>query len=381
MQTLLETPLQDDSLFSPARLRELNYETPYLLMDLNQLKKRYFELSAALPNIQLHYAMKCNPDLRILQQLHSVGCQFEIASFPELEMLIKIGVDPQTVLFSNPVKPATHIAAAYQAGLRYFSFDSVAEIRKIAQHAPGAQVYVRLGIVDSSSEVASEGKFGVSPEQAIELMLEAKQAGLDACGIAFHVGSQMLSPEAWVAALKNCGSMMTILDQKGIHITFLDIGGGFPARYGNYNPDFNAFGEVILNAMAEHLPYRVRTVAEPGRALVAEAGVMVSTVEGLAERNGTQWAHLDVGAFNGMMEALETRNTLQFPVQDSRGGATRSYHLTGPSCDSQDTILYQVPLSQDLQMGDQVYIHSAGAYTTSYASNFNGFSIPNVHCV
>jgi len=104
-------------------------------------------------------------------------------------------------------------------------------------------------------------------------------------------------------------------------------------------------------------------------------------VIGVAERRGQRWVHLDVGAFNGLMEALETGNQLRFPVSDSRRSARRRpAHLTGPTCDSQDTILYDVPMSADLAVGDRVYLHSAGAYTTAYASHFNGFDPPAVHC-
>jgi ornithine decarboxylase len=121
---------------------------------------------------------------------------------------------------------------------------------------------------------------------------------------------------------------------------------------------------------------------EPGRGLVADAGIMVATVIGTATRGGTRWLHLDVGAFNGMMESLETQNSLRYPVTDSRASAqTEFYNLTGPTCDSQDTILLNVELSHDLRTGDRVYIHTAGAYTTCYASTFNGFELPATYCI
>jgi ornithine decarboxylase len=116
--------------------------------------------------------------------------------------------------------------------------------------------------------------------------------------------------------------------------------------------------------------------------LVAESGVLVASVIGTARRFGHKWVHLDVGAFNGMMESLETHNTLRFPVRDSLDSPDReSCHLTGPSCDGQDTILYNVQLSRDLATGDRVFIGNAGSYTTSYASNFNGFCIPSTWCI
>ena len=160
----------------------------------------------------------------------------------------------------------------------------------------------------------------------------------------------------------------------------LDIGGGFPGKYQGETVDLAAITTDITRALAQ-LPYQVEVVIEPGRGLVANAGVMVATVIGLAERKGLRWVHVDVGAFNGMMEALESENQLLFPVQDSRGGRLGRCHITGPSCDSQDTILFDARLSDDLAVGDQVYFYTTGAYTTSYASRFNGFDLPAVHCL
>jgi ornithine decarboxylase len=130
------------------------------------------------------------------------------------------------------------------------------------------------------------------------------------------------------------------------------------------------------------LPYEVPVVVEPGRALIATAGTLRATVIGTAVRHGRRWIHLDVGAFNGLMESLETGNQLRFPVTDSRRAPDRERcHLTGPTCDSQDTIMFDVELSADLRVGDRVHLGSAGAYTTGYASRFNGFDVPTVRCV
>jgi ornithine decarboxylase len=161
----------------------------------------------------------------------------------------------------------------------------------------------------------------------------------------------------------------------------LDLGGGFPARYDRDVPGLADYGADIRAAVAAHLPYPVELVIEPGRALVAEAGTMTASVIGVARRGSRTWVHLDVGAFNGMMESLETGNQLRYPVTDSRHSPARTLcSLTGPTCDSQDTILHDVPLSAGLTVGDRVFLHVAGAYTTGYASRFNGFGIPPVHC-
>jgi ornithine decarboxylase len=364
------------------RLAGLPGPTPFLVLDLDRVAAAYLGFTAALPGVDVHYAMKCNPDERILQRLHGMGGRFEIASVAELRALVEIGVDPADVLYSNPVKPASHIAEAWRAGVWRFAFDGSSELAKIAAHAPGAAVYARLRTHLGGNTVPSEGKFGVSTGQAVGLLRAARDAGLRPHGLAFHVGSQMLGPAAWDAALVQAGSVLRELAADGIRLELLDLGGGFPARYADVvPPPLEDFAEVIWGGIARHLPYRPpRLAIEPGRALVAEAGVMVATVIGTAERAGRRWVHLDVGAFNGFMEALESGNLLRFPVADSRGSAVREpAHLTGPTCDSQDTIMFDVPLSVDLEVEDRVFLGTAGAYTTSYASDFNGFAVPRTY--
>jgi ornithine decarboxylase len=356
-----------------------DHPTPCLLLDLDRVRQAYLDFAAELPGVDVHYAMKCNPEPRILQRLHELGGGFEVASIAELHTLVDLGIDAREVLYSNPVKPAAHIAAAARAGVWRFAVDSPAELVKVAAHAPGAAVYARLRTAAVGNTVPSEGKFGVGWRSAAELLLRARDAGLRPYGVAFHVGSQMLVPEAWEVAIEQSGRVLRALEPAGVRLDMLDLGGGFPARYaGPPPPPLAGYAEVITAAIDRHLPYRPGKLAvEPGRALVADAGVMVATVIGIADRAGRRWAHLDVGAFNGFMEALESGNRLRFPIGDSRGSDRLGrFHLTGPTCDSQDTIMFDVELSADLAVDDRVSLHTAGAYTTSYASDFNGFAVP-----
>jgi ornithine decarboxylase len=371
----------DDPIASVA-LDDVPYATPYLMMDLDRVGRAFLRLDDALGLDAIHYAVKCNPDPRVLATLHRLGCGFEVASYPELASLMEIGVEPADVLYSNPVKPVDHIRRAHQAGCWRFAADSDEELTKLARHAPGAAVYVRLRTTGATtSAVPSEGKFGVEPRQVRELLLAAAGVGLVPHGLAFHVGSQMTAAGPWEDSITAAGAILAELAAVGLTLEMLNIGGGFPARYGVPVPDLTVYGAVIQQAL-RRLPYRLRVVAEPGRALVGEAGVLVATVIGTAVRGTQRWVHLDVGAFNGVMEALEAGNTLAYPLSDSRRAATRvRCHLTGPTCDSQDTIMFDVALSAGLAEGDRVYIGTAGAYTTAYASTFNGFDMPATHCV
>jgi ornithine decarboxylase len=366
----------------PAALAHLDYPTPYLMMDLATVGRQYRRFRELLPDVAVHYAVKCNPDPRLVAYLRSLGSRFEIASSAELRMLTAQGVPPSEIIYSNPVRPAAHIEAAAAAGVGRFAADSEAELGKLARYAPGASVYIRLATAPANSKVPSEGKFGVTPGHAISLLRQAADLGLKPYGLAFHVGSQMQDPGEFGRAIERAGRIMSRLQDDGITLGFLDMGGGFPAHYQDDAPDLAGHATAINAALAEHLPYRVNLAIEPGRALVGNAGVMVTSVIGVADRAGRRWVHVDAGAFNGFMESLETQNRLLFPLADSRASAHQGvFNLTGPSCDSQDTIMFGIRLSAGIRPGDLVYVYAAGAYTTSYASRFNGFDIPQTYCL
>jgi ornithine decarboxylase len=374
-------PAQWPAALSPDCLEVIDMPTPYLVTDLDTVVRRLRAFTAALPGVLPFYAMKCNPSPEILATLRDHGASFEIASLGELQMLERLGVDPAGVLYSNPVKPPAHIAAAYAAGLWRFSFDSANELRKIAAHAPGSAVYLRLLVDDEASAFPLSRKFGAEPHQAHDLLVLARRLGLRPYGITFHVGSQCGNAAAWRHAIGTVGAIMTGLRDEGIRLEMLDLGGGFPARYLRDVPSIAAIGAMVLPALAELLPYRPPLlVAEPGRHLVAEAAVMAVGVIGREVRGGQNWLFVDVGAYHGMMETIQVPTGWDYPMWSSVPGhgavATLPFTITGPSCDSSDTMFHGIALPAGIDVGDILYIGSTGAYTLSYASAFNGFAPP-----
>jgi ornithine decarboxylase len=366
---------------SPDHLAIIDVPTPYLVTDLDAVASRYQRFTEALPGVATFYAMKCNSTPEILRTLHRQGAGFEVASIGELRTLQALGVDPADALYSNPIKPPAHVAAAYAAGLWRFGFDSPGELRKIAEYAPGSAVYLRLRVDDSTSVFPLSRKFGAELSAARDLLLLARRLGLRPYGMTFHVGSQCGNPSAWRQAIAAAGTLMRQLEADGIHLSMLNLGGGFPARYVNDVPSIGEIGSVVDAALHELLPYRPELVAaEPGRHLVAEAAVMATTVLGREIRAGENWLYVDVGAYNGLMETQQSVNGWRFPLWSSRADHVDVRHVpftvTGPSCDSSDTMFYGESLPDSLDVGDTLYIGSAGAYTLSYASAFNGFAPP-----
>lgn len=372
--------------WSPAlsivRLNAIAEETPFLVCDLETITRRYQELTDLLPGLAVFFAMKSNSAAPVLRHVHDVGASFEVASAAEMRMARAAGAAPADLLYSNPVKPPGHIAEAAAAGLHRFAFDTEMELRKIAAHAPGAAVYARLRVDDRTSLFPLSRKFGLSVEAAGDLLLLASSLGLVPYGLTFHVGSQCTNPMAWERAIEQCGTVMRRLLRAGVRLQMLNLGGGFPARYADPVPELSLIAAVIGDAVGR-LPYRPPLLAaEPGRYLVAESGVLAATVIGVDDRDDERWAYLDVGGYNGMMEAVQTGGRWHFPLLTSRPDhfkcASVPTTVTGPSCDSSDTLFYGAPLPDTLEIGDRVYIGTAGAYTSSYASSFNGFPAPRL---
>jgi ornithine decarboxylase len=381
--TPLENHYRVDS-WSPGlsitRLNAMTEATPFLVCDRSSVERRYEELTDLLPELSVFYAMKCNSAGPVLGTLAGLGSSFEVASPAELRMATATGVPAADVLYSNPVKAPGHIAEAHAAGLNRFAFDSEGELHKLALHAPGASVYARLRVNDEASLFPLSKKFGMSVDEAARLLEQASHLGLVPYGVTFHAGSQCTNPMAWDRALEDCAAVMRQLLRQGIRLRMVNLGGGLPARYTTPVPEVALIAAVIRTALTR-LPYQPEVLAaEPGRYLVAESGVLAASVIGLDHRDGQRWAFLDVGGYNGMMEAVQTGGRWLFPLLTSRPDHFRSASVptvvTGPSCDSSDTMFYDAPLPATLEVGDRVYIGSAGAYTSTYASTFNGFPVP-----
>jgi len=376
-----ETEAQCQAL-TPSALGQLPRPTPFLACDTSVVGQQFRALAAQLSGFDVHYAVKCNPAPEVLSALAAQGCRFEVASIGELAMVEAIGTRAADVLFSNPVKPPAAIAEAHRRGLTRFAFDSECEVRKLAVHAPGSSVYVRLAVDDTQSRFPLSRKFGADLDEAERLMLLAQDLGLVPYGVTFHVGSQCTDPSAWPRAIGRCGQLFERLASHGIQLDMLDIGGGFPVEYTEPTPAIAAIA-IAIRAAIDQLPHPPSVlVAEPGRFLAAGCGVMVATVIGLASRSDGRWAYLDVGGYNGLMEAVQTGGRWQFPLHTSRADADFAPHVpftvTGPTCDASDTLFYDASLPAGLEVGDRVYIGMAGAYSLSYASSFNGFPPPEL---
>jgi ornithine decarboxylase len=351
-------------------------DTPVLLLDRATLRRAYGRLHAALPEADCYYAVKANPHPEVLRTLAALGSGFEVSSLVELRAVLALGVPATRIMSSNPIKGVPFIDAAYAAGLDRFAVDSRAELIKLAHHAPGSRVYVRLTVDNSGSEWPLAKKYGAGGADAVQLLREARAFGLQPYGLTFHVGSQCLDKESWSSALMLCHEIWRELAADGIALQMLSLGGGFPVRHTRPVPSVGEIGRETMRVVESLFPVdNLELTVEPGRALVGDAGMLVATVIGQATRGKERWLYLDAGVFNALLEAIQG---FHYQIRTERTGPPRHYVLAGPSCDSVDTIATDVSLPE-LSVGDRVYFLNAGAYTLSYASSFNGFEPPAVH--
>ncbi|SNB52401.1 ornithine decarboxylase [Arboricoccus pini] len=360
-------------------MQDVRPATPYLVVDLDIVEANYRALAEALPDARIYYAVKANPAPEVLHRLAALGSSFDVASVPEVELALATGVNPSSLSFGNTIKKERDIARAFELGVRLFAFDSEAELLKIARAAPGAKVFCRILTSGEGAEWPLSKKFGCTPDMAFELMKMAATLPVVPHGISFHVGSQQRDPGQWDAAVASAALLFRRLEEKaGIELKMVNLGGGFPALYREAVPAAAAYGAAIWDSLRRHFGNRIPAViAEPGRGLVGDAGVIEAEVVLIAEKGdaaGRRWIYLDVGKFGGLAETMD--EAIRYPIETDRDGTASPVILAGPTCDSAD-VLYEKNaylMPDSLAIGDRVRIKSTGAYTTSYSAvNFNGF--------
>src|SRR3954464_15379597 len=350
------------------------YTRPFLIVDTAIVREKARRFRAAMPRVRPHYAVKANPDRRVLKVLAQEGCGFEIASTSELDLLIGLGVPPAEVFFSNPVKSRDSMASCAAKGVEWFVIDSLDEMRRVHSVKSDAKQYLRIATPNIGSDWPLSGKFGAGAADAREIIAAAAKAGVDLAGITFHVGSQCRNPENWRVALEKARTLFDVMLKAGLKPRLLNIGGGYPVRHVKPIPSVEIIGAVV-NEGLKAFPDDVQVIAEPGRYLVSDAGYFVCRVLGTANRAGKRWMHWDAGLFGGV---IETTEGLKYRIRTDRSGPDIAWTVAGPTCDSVDIVMRGEPLPPARQEGDFIYTRTAGAYPTAYASQFNGFPLPEV---
>lgn len=360
--------------------------TPLYIVSRQQIRANFQRLDEGLPAAKIYYAMKANPHPGILTCLQAAGAGFDVASEGEITAAVNAGADPQNdLIFADTVKDPRHIAYAHGIGLDDFTFDNEAELTQIARHAPGAKVHLRLAVSNHGSVAHLSDKFGAQPADAVKLLQAARDGGLRPHGISFHVGSQCLTDQRWVEALAATRRVFDEAAAVGLELNSVDIGGGFPVQYGQDRFDIDQTCRVITENYNRLFGSDVELVAEPGRAIVGDAVILVTRVISESRRPGPDgrprnWLYFDDGTYGSFLEVLLYQ--AHYPLRTNTTGQPTPYVLAGPTCDSIDVFSRDpqgnitTELLPEMHLDDLLIAGSMGAYTFSEATRFNGFEPP-----
>ncbi len=353
--------------------------TPVFILDHEKIRQNYKEFKTALPRVQAYFAVKANSNPEIVKTLYKIGASFDVASFPEFMVVYqnikKLPAKKRQdfiwdkIIYANTIKriETLHELDQYKPLVTY---DNIEELKKIVKHAPHAGLVLRIRVPNTGSMVELSSKFGASPGEAVDLIIEAFKLGIVVEGISFHVGSQCNNFENYMQALQISASIMKEAASRGHRIKILDIGGGFPVKYNNKVKSFKLLAKK-LNAEFERLfPKDIEILAEPGRFMVANAATLVTKVIGKAVRDSKPCYYLDDGVYHTFSGIVFDHCT--YPLKAFKDGEKKVSAVFGPTCDAFDTISVAEVLP-DLEIGDLLYAENIGAYSIASSTYFNGF--------
>lgn len=346
---------------------------PVYCLDLAGLAAHARGFMAAFPGRVL-YAVKCNPYPKVIDTLYAAGVRhFDVASLPEIAQVRERHRDAG-VYYMNPAKARAVIRTAYEVyGVRHFVVDHLSELHKTLEATGGEGIVVHVRLKTSETQVLFDlaSKFGAPFDEAVALLAAVRREGL-ASGLAFHVGSQCQTVQAYRDALQLCAR---VIDASGASPDYLDIGGGFPAYYPGQSiePLEAYFSAITTELQSMRLRNDTVLMCEPGRALVADYQSLL--VQVLLRKDDA--IYINDGIYGGLCELVLTRIEppmrvirLDGPVSDT----TRKFDIYGPTCDSKDILPDPRELPEDIREGDWIEFGQLGAYSNAAATRFNGFA-------
>ena len=358
--------------FSRESIRHLvtRYGSPLFVIDAGRVRGQYRRLAAALPGVDLHYALKPLPHSSVIGTLQEEGAFFDLATNGEVELMRSLGVAPERCIHTHPIKRDSDIRTALAYGVNRFVIDNPDELRKFVKYRNRSSLLIRISFSSPEARVDLSRKFGCTPAAAADLFRLAAESRITIDGLSFHVGSQVAGPAMFVEAIARCRELMRVAEQMGHAPGILDIGGGFPVDYLQRCTPIEEFCAPIRAALKE-LPAALRVIAEPGRYIAAPAAIAVSSVMGRALRDGRWWYYLDDGLYGSY--SGQVYDHAAYPVEALEpAGPTFPSVLAGPTCDSIDVINEHLELPK-LDVGDLIVGRTMGAYTWASASEFNFF--------
>jgi ornithine decarboxylase len=363
-------PKQDPFAHESIKHLVARYGSPLFIVDAERVRRQYRRLAAALPGVDLHYALKPLPLATVVATLREEGACFDLATNGEVALVNRLGVPPERCIHTHPIKRDSDIRTALSLGVNRFVADNPDELRKFVKFRNRASILIRISFHSPDALCDLSRKFGCEPQAVAGLLELARELRLKIDGLSFHVGSQSARPDMYVNAIGVCRELMRQAAQHGQNLDILDIGGGFPVDYAQSSMPIEEFCAPICAALASLAP-TVRIIAEPGRYIAAPAAVAVASVMGRALRGDRWWYYLDDGLYGSY--SGQVYDHMSYPLEALvPAGPTYPSVLAGPTCDSIDVISDKLELPK-LDLGDLIVGREMGAYTSASATDFNFF--------
>ncbi|MEN8221440.1 MAG: diaminopimelate decarboxylase, partial [Pseudomonadota bacterium] len=356
------------------------YGTPCYVYSRATLERHWYAFDRAFKNHHhlVCYAVKANSNLAVLKVLARLGSGFDIVSGGELERVLRAGGLPEKVLFSGVGKTVAEMRRALEVGIRCFNVESEAELQRLNQVAGdmGKRAPVSLRVnpdVDAKthpyiSTGLKENKFGIDIDIATQIYAEAAALPhLQVTGIDCHIGSQLTETTPFVDALQRLIVLIETLRDRGIHLQHIDIGGGLGVRYDDETPPEPEAYVQALNQVLDNTPLEI--ILEPGRAIAANAGILLTQVEYLKNTANKHFAIVDAAMNDLLRPALYNAWQEILPVQPRQDEAVQDYDIVGPVCETGDFLGKNRALA--LREGDLLAVRTSGAYGFTMSSNYN----------
>ncbi|KAF7122641.1 hypothetical protein CNMCM5793_000666 [Aspergillus hiratsukae] len=345
-------------------------DEPFFVADLGQVMRQHRRWRLNLPNVHPFYAVKCNPDPRLLQLLAELGTGFDCASIQELRVVLNLGVDPSRVIFANPCKSASSLLFAARTGVTLTTFDNVDELETIRAFLPNAQLVLRIYASDNDALIKLGEKFGAPVEASFVLLQRARELSLEVRGVSFHVGTGASSASAYVNAIRHAKMVFELGKSLGYDMNLLDIGGGFQ------DSNFEEIAQSVREALMDGFQSKTRIIAEPGRYYARSTYTLACKVLsrrchiGEAAQTRPDMLYQNDGVYGSFMNVLLEKEVVHpsliprsppYHLADTkRAPGLRCYSIWGPTCDSVDCVVRETTLDSEVRVGDWLKYSNMG---------------------
>ncbi len=355
-------------------------KTPITVYDLSIVDHNVKRLREALSGVDLYYSLKCNPLDFIVERLIENGVGFEVASLAEVKQVVDAGTQKKKIMCLHPIKSIELLQHLIKEDIDIVAIDSYEEADKIRKHSPKLKLLARIDVPNDDSRWDLSGKFGIGLNDFNHFCKYLRKNKLELYGTTIHVGSQCETTTAWSSAIEICREAWDIAAKHGFQLKVLSLGGGLPAQYHQGAPSLDSICSVIsieISRLFKQAYPDVSVTIEPGRAIIAEASITITEVFGTATRGKENWAYIETGTHNGLMEVFETKDPHFYSVMTEKITNEKKikYNIGGPSCMTIDTVFRGIELPR-LDLGDRLYIINTGAYSVTCSAPFNGFAVP-----